>query len=70
MKTFQYDHRALQEWRVKRGLTRKELATRAGVPGGTVLQMERGSEPRVSTLAKVATALEVHPGKFYKEDGA
>lgn len=68
MKTFLYDHGALKEWRVKRGLTRRELAKRAAVPGGTVLQMERGSEPRVSTLAKVATALEVHPGKFYKEE--
>lgn len=67
MKTFLYDHKALQKLRVERGLTRQELAKRARVPGGTVLQMERGSEPRVSTLAKVATALEVSPGAFFRD---
>jgi transcriptional regulator with XRE-family HTH domain len=48
--------------RESRGLSRRELARRAGVPLSNVYLIEDGlSDPRASTLLKLAGALKVTP---------
>ena len=69
--------------RARRGLTRQELAKRSGVNAHTISDVERGlRQPRATTLARLAEALELDPedllGKapapppppFFKEDPA
>jgi transcriptional regulator with XRE-family HTH domain len=49
--------RALRE---ERGLLQRQLATAAGLPARTVGRLERGeADARLSTLAKIASALKV-----------
>jgi transcriptional regulator with XRE-family HTH domain len=49
----------LKEERRRAGLTQRELAERAGVGINTIVRIETGgiTEPRVSTLRKLAHAL-------------
>jgi transcriptional regulator with XRE-family HTH domain len=49
----------LREERRRAGLTQGELADKAGVGVNTIVRIERGeiTEPRVSTLRKLAGAL-------------
>ena len=53
----------LREERRKAALTQGELAEKAGVGITTIVRIERGDieEPRVSTLRKLAEALEIRP---------
>jgi transcriptional regulator with XRE-family HTH domain len=49
----------------KRALTQAELANRAGVTTATVARIERDEiEPRMTTLRKLAQALEVDPAEL------
>ena len=54
--------RTLREWRARRLLTVRGLATLAGVRPQTVLHIEHGAVvPQVGTMQKIAQALQVQP---------
>ena len=51
--------------RKKLGLTQEEVSARCGVQAGEVSRIERGKrDPQVSTLEKLATAVELPPGRL------
>ena len=55
----------LRETREKLGLTQEEVAERSGVQAGEVSRIERGKrDPQVSTLEKLAVAVELPPGRL------
>lgn len=52
----------LAEIRKRRLLTQRELAERAGMTEATINRIERGvHEPRISTVRRLAAALDVDP---------
>lgn len=55
-------------WRLKRFLTQKELAEKAGVGEVTISNIERGTPPRISTARSLAKALDVRPEELYTTD--
>jgi transcriptional regulator with XRE-family HTH domain len=58
----------LRNLRVRRALTQQELAERAGVGKNTVNRVERNEgEPHMSTLRKLAKALDVDPAELIEE---
>jgi transcriptional regulator with XRE-family HTH domain len=55
----------LRAARKKLGLTQEEVAERSGVQAGEVSRIERGKrDPQVSTLEKLAAAVELPPGRL------
>lgn len=61
--------RRLREWRKRRLLTQRELAKRVGMTVGTVNRIERGvHRPRLSTIRKLAEALDLDPDKLVERD--
>jgi transcriptional regulator with XRE-family HTH domain len=55
----------LKRQRTRRALTQAELAELAGVTTATVARIERDEiEPRMTTLRKLAEALEVDPAEL------
>jgi transcriptional regulator with XRE-family HTH domain len=51
--------------RKKLGLTQEEVAQRSGLEQGEVSRVERGlRDPHVSTLEKLAAAVELPPGRL------
>ena len=57
----------LKRLRTLRALTQVELAQRAGVTPTTVVRAERNqAEPHMSTLRKLATALDVDPSELVR----
>lgn len=55
----------LRDLRIRRALTQEELATAAGIGKNTVNRLERDfTEPRPSTLRKLARALDVDPAEL------
>ena len=57
----------LKKLRTLRALTQAEVAERAGVTTATVARVERNEiEPRMTTLRKLAAALEVDPGELVR----
>ena len=57
----------LRDLRVRRALTQEELAGKANVGANTVARLERNeTEPHMSTLRKLATALDVDPAELVK----
>lgn len=55
----------LKAARTKRGWTQEELAEHSGVQAGEISRMEASKrDPQVSTLLKLAAALEVPPGQL------
>ncbi len=57
----------LKDVRVRRALTQEELAAKAGIGKNTVNRMERDlTEPRPSTLRKLAGALNVDPAELVR----
>jgi len=51
--------------RKKLGLTQEQVAERSGVQAGEVSRIERGQrDPKVSTLEKLAAAVELRPGRL------
>jgi transcriptional regulator with XRE-family HTH domain len=55
----------LRTARKKLDLTQMDVAERSGVQAGEVSRIERGKrDPQVSTLEKLATAVEVAPGRL------
>ena len=58
----------LKRQRTLRALTQAKLAERAGVTTATVARIERDEiEPRMTTLGKLAQALEVDPAELVGE---
>jgi transcriptional regulator with XRE-family HTH domain len=58
----------LKNLRVRRALTQQELADRAGIGKNTVNRIERNEgEPHMSTLRKLANALDVDPSELIGE---
>jgi transcriptional regulator with XRE-family HTH domain len=54
--------------RERRNLTQEEVAERSGVHATEVSRMEAGMrDPRVSTLERLADALEVSPGELLRK---
>jgi transcriptional regulator with XRE-family HTH domain len=51
----------LKHWREKKGLTQEALARKANVSYNTIIKLETGGikDPRVSTITKLAQALEI-----------
>jgi transcriptional regulator with XRE-family HTH domain len=55
----------LRAARRRLGLTQEEVAERSGVQAGEISRIERGKrDPKVSTMEKLATAVEVPPGRL------
>jgi transcriptional regulator with XRE-family HTH domain len=55
----------LKDARVRAGLTQQELADKSGLTQTTVARVERDAvQPEVSTLRKLAEALDVSIGKL------
>ncbi|MGI8866246.1 MAG: helix-turn-helix domain-containing protein [Rubrobacteraceae bacterium] len=57
----------LKDLRTQRALTQQELADKAGIGKNTVNRIERNdTEPHMSTLRKIAKALDVAPATLVK----
>jgi transcriptional regulator with XRE-family HTH domain len=57
----------LKDLRTQRALTQQELADKAGIGKNTVNRIERNdTEPHMSTLRKIAKALDVDPATLVK----
>lgn len=55
----------LRDARKRRGLTQEQVAERSGVHPTEVSRIEAGKrDPRVSTLLRLAHAVEVQPGRL------
>jgi transcriptional regulator with XRE-family HTH domain len=55
----------LRDARDRLGLTQEEVASRSGVQAGEISRIERGKrDPQVSTLEKIAAAVEMPPGRL------
>lgn len=61
--------RNLREWRTKRGWSQAELATRAGLSKGMLVQIEQAqTNPSIATLCKLANALGVALPRLVETD--
>lgn len=66
-----YDRKALRRLRSQRGLDVTRLALAAKMSKQNVSLLDLGhAEPRATTLAKLASALDVPIGAFFVEQGA
>ena len=62
--------KTLKRQRTLKALTQAQLAERAGVTTATVARIERDEiEPRMTTLRKLADALEVEPAELVEGGG-
>jgi len=58
----------LKRQRIRKALTQEELARQAGLTTASVARIERNeTEPRMSTLRKLAEALDVDPAELVGE---
>ncbi len=65
--TMVYIGKRLKRQRTLKALTQAQLAERAGVTTATVARIERDEiEPRMTTLRKLAAALEVDPAELVR----
>jgi transcriptional regulator with XRE-family HTH domain len=56
----------LRAARKKLGLTQEQVAERSGVQAGEVSRIEQGKrDPQVSTVEKLAAAVELPPGRLF-----
>jgi len=59
--------RNLRAARERLGLTQEQVSERSGVQAGEVSRIEHGKrDPKVSTLEKLAAAVEVEPGDLLR----
>ena len=58
----------LREWRQRRLMTQEDLAEKAGVGVTTIVRIESGQPGRISTLKKLASALEVTAEQLLGDD--
>ncbi len=67
MQIVAYVGNKLKTLRMEQALTQEELATKAGVAHNTVARLERNeTEPHMSTVRKLANALDVVPAVLVK----
>ena len=58
----------LKRQRIRKALTQEELAIQAGLTTASVARIERNeTEPRMSTLRKLAKALDIDPAELVGE---
>ena len=58
----------LKRQRIRKALTQEELARQAGLTTASVARIERNeTEPRMSTLRKLAKALNIDPAELVGE---
>ena len=57
----------LQEMRIDRGLSQRQLAERAGLSPGAVWRLEQRGSGRPDTLKKIADVLGVRPTDLLKK---
>ena len=58
----------LKRQRVRKALTQEELARKAGLTTASVARIERNeTEPRMSTLRKLAKSLDIDPAELEGE---
>ncbi len=58
----------LKQKRIRRALTQEDLAQKAGLTTASVARIERNeTEPRMSTLRKLAKALDLDPAELVGE---
>jgi transcriptional regulator with XRE-family HTH domain len=63
--------RNLRAARERLGLTQEQVSERSGVQPGEVSRIERGMrDPKVSTLKRLADAVEVEPGDLLRPPSA
>lgn len=62
-------HVRLKEWRQRRLLTQDDLSKKSGVGVNTIIRIEGGQWPRISTLRKLAEALQVTPDELLETEG-
>jgi transcriptional regulator with XRE-family HTH domain len=68
MQAVVYIGERLKKLRVRRALTQERLAERAGIGKNTVNRIENNlTEPHMSTLGKLAAALDVDPAELVEE---
>jgi transcriptional regulator with XRE-family HTH domain len=66
-----YDRYALKRLMTEHGFDPTTLSAQAGVARPTVIYLARGmTEPKATTLAKLANALHVEVGVFFKRRAA
>jgi DNA-binding Xre family transcriptional regulator len=58
---------ALLHWRMQRGVTQLQLAERSGVGRATIARLENNGEARLSTVGRLAAALEIKPPDLMKD---
>jgi transcriptional regulator with XRE-family HTH domain len=59
----------LTEWRLRRLMTQRDLAKAAGISEAAINRLEQGlNPPRVSTVRKLAEALNVSPDELIDLD--
>ncbi len=59
----------LKYWRRRKGMTQHELSHAARVSNQTIVNIERyGKEPIVSTVRKLAKALNISTEEFFTDD--
>ena len=58
----------LREWRQRRLMTQEDLAEKAGVGVTTIVRIESGQPGRISTLKKLASALDVTAEQLLGDD--
>lgn len=57
----------LRRLRLERGLTQEKLGLAAGMAMSDVAAIEtQGREPKVTTIARLAAALDVDPGELFR----
>jgi len=68
MQVVVYIGNRLKNLRIRRALTQQELADRAGVSSNAINRIELDkAEPHMSTLRKLAKALDVDPTELVEE---
>jgi transcriptional regulator with XRE-family HTH domain len=60
----------LRTVREEHALTQEELAEKAGVSRGTIINLEQGNDARPPTVRKLAEALGVKPKELMESDAA
>ncbi len=69
MVTVRVKKELIQELRVKKGLSREELARQAGITRQFMTEIEKGvKSPSLRTLAKIAAALGINTTDLFEEE--
>jgi len=71
MSTWRFENRKITERRLALGLSKRALARKASISEVSLRRLEAGvHQARASSLAALATALDVSPGYFFEKDAS